>query len=74
MESGGLIRRRPGRPARLSREAIVSAGVAVVSEHGVDRLSMRRVADQLMCSPMALYRHVRDKEELLVLVLAQLAH
>ena len=30
---------------------------------------MRRVADELASSPMSIYRHVRDKDELLVLLL-----
>ncbi len=34
---------------------------------------MRRVADELGSSPMSLYRHVRDKDELLVLLLDLLA-
>lgn len=34
---------------------------------------MRRVAEQLGSSPMSIYRHVRDKDELLVLLLDRLA-
>ena len=34
---------------------------------------MREVAHELGSSPMAIYRHVRDKDELLVLLLDQLA-
>ncbi len=34
---------------------------------------MRRLAQELGSSPMALYRHVRDKDELLVLALDRLA-
>ena len=34
---------------------------------------MRRVADALGSSPMAIYRHVRDKDELLVALLDRLA-
>lgn len=34
---------------------------------------MRRVAEELHSSPMAIYRHVRDKDELLVLLLDRLA-
>lgn len=34
---------------------------------------MRRVADELASSPMSIYRHVRDKDELLVLLLDRLA-
>jgi AcrR family transcriptional regulator len=62
-----------GRPARLSRAAIVAAAQAVIERDGVDALTMRRVADALGASPMALYRHVRGKDELLVLLLDELA-
>jgi AcrR family transcriptional regulator len=34
---------------------------------------MRRVAAQLSTSPMSIYRHVRDKDELLILLLDRLA-
>ncbi|MBP2471382.1 AcrR family transcriptional regulator [Crossiella equi] len=68
MEHGGQQPRRPGRPARLSKQAIVAAAVAIVAEEGLAGVSMRRVAERLACSPMALYRHVRDKDELVALV------
>lgn len=65
--------RGPGRPARLSREAIVAAAGTIVAHDGVEGLTMRRVADELGSSPMAIYRHVRGKDELLVLLLDELA-
>jgi AcrR family transcriptional regulator len=64
---------RPGRPPRLSRNAIVAAASAVVSREGIGSLTMRRVAEELSSSPMSIYRHVRDKDELLVLLLDHLA-
>lgn len=45
----------------------------IVERDGIDALTMRRVADELACSPMSIYRHVRDKDELLVLLLDRLA-
>jgi AcrR family transcriptional regulator len=64
---------RRGRPPRLSREAVVAAARRVVDAEGIDALTMRRVATELGSSPMSLYRHVRDKDELLVMLLDQLA-
>jgi AcrR family transcriptional regulator len=64
---------RRGRPPRLSRDAVVTAAGAVADREGIEALTMRRVADELGSSPMALYRHVRDKDELLVLLLDRLA-
>jgi AcrR family transcriptional regulator len=65
--------RRRGRPPRLSREAVVEAAGTIVASEGIDALTMRRVADQLGSSPMSIYRHVHDKDELLVLLLDRLA-
>ncbi|MFI2375596.1 TetR/AcrR family transcriptional regulator [Streptomyces sp. NPDC018964] len=62
-------RRTPGRPPRISREAIIGTARRIVEEGGVDRLTMRRLATEVGSTPMALYHHVRDKEELLVLLL-----
>ncbi|WP_019630513.1 TetR/AcrR family transcriptional regulator [Actinomadura atramentaria] len=62
-------RRAPGRPPRISREEIVETARRIAAEEGVDRLTMRRLAKEIGSTPMALYHHVRDKEELLVLLL-----
>jgi AcrR family transcriptional regulator len=64
---------RTGRPPHLSRDAIVAAAQTVVERQGVDALTMRRVAEELGAAPMSLYRHVRGKDELLVLLLDELA-
>ncbi|MFI1190964.1 TetR/AcrR family transcriptional regulator [Streptomyces californicus] len=60
---------RTGQPPRLSRDAIVVAAQRVLDEEGAERLSMRRLARELSSTPMALYRHVLDKDELLMLLL-----
>ncbi|MEV0409538.1 TetR/AcrR family transcriptional regulator [Streptomyces sp. NPDC050448] len=62
-------RKAPGRPPRISREEIIETARRIVAEQGVDRLTMRRLATEIGSTPMALYHHVRDKEELLVLLL-----
>jgi len=64
---------RRGRPARLSRDAVIGAAEAVVRAEGSAALSMRRVARELESSPMALYRHVRDKDDLLRQLLDRIA-
>ncbi|MBD0670741.1 helix-turn-helix domain-containing protein [Streptomyces sp. CBMA156] len=53
----------------MSREEVVTAARRIVDEEGVERLTMRRLAGEIGSTPMALYHHVRDKEELLVLLL-----
>ncbi|WBB53401.1 TetR/AcrR family transcriptional regulator [Verrucosispora sp. WMMD573] len=61
--------RRVGRPPRLSLEAIIDAATRILQDEGLERLSMRRLANELGSAPMALYHHVRDKDELLVQVM-----
>lgn len=56
--------RATSRPA-LTRAGIVTVAATLADEEGADALSMRRVADVLGVVPMALYRHVADKEDLL---------
>lgn len=59
--------RRPGGQA-LSTRRIVSAAIAVADREGLGALSMRRVAVELDVATMSLYRHVRDKDALLALM------
>ncbi|MEU4038886.1 TetR/AcrR family transcriptional regulator [Streptomyces collinus] len=62
-------RKALGRPPRISREEVIGTARRIVTEGGVDRLTMRRLAKEIGSTPMALYHHVRNKEELLVLLL-----
>lgn len=57
------------RPPPLTRARIVRAALRLVDEQGLAALTMRALATDLEVSPMALYNHVRDKEELLDLML-----
>ncbi|MEU6868362.1 TetR/AcrR family transcriptional regulator C-terminal domain-containing protein [Streptomyces sp. NPDC046876] len=58
--SGGGGRRTP-----LSRDRVLRAAVAFADRSGIDALSMRSLAQELGVVPMALYKHVANKEELL---------
>lgn len=49
----------------LSRSRVLQAAVALADESGLDGFGMRRLAQRLGVVPMALYKHVRNKEELL---------
>ena len=49
----------------LSRERILDTAVALADEGGVESLSMRKIAQELGVVPMALYKHVANKDELL---------
>lgn len=57
----------------LTRERIVAAAIAVLDADGLAGLTMRRVARELDAGAMSLYRHVAGREELLDLVLEELA-
>jgi TetR/AcrR family tetracycline transcriptional repressor len=57
----------PQRPA-LTRRRIVLTALRLVEEHGLDALTMRRVASALQVTPMSLYNHVSDKAELVDLM------
>src|SRR3954447_23901273 len=59
---------------RLSRDRILDAAVALAREDGPDALSMRRIATELDVWPMSLYRHFRDKDELLDALAGAAAH
>jgi len=61
------------RARRLDRAAIVVAALQLMDEVGVDGLTMRRLAKQLGVTAASLYRHVRDKDELLVLLADEIA-
>ncbi len=49
----------------LNRERVLQAAVLLADEIGIEALSMRRLAQELDVVPMALYKHVQNKEELL---------
>jgi TetR/AcrR family tetracycline transcriptional repressor len=57
--------KRVGRPRAdepgLSRERILAAALALVDEHGLAALTMRRLAERLGADPMSLYHHLPNK-------------
>jgi AcrR family transcriptional regulator len=59
-----------GKREQLSRELITNTALDVVAREGLDALSMRRLAQELDVWPMSMYRHFRDKEDLLDAVAA----
>ncbi|QAY64039.1 TetR/AcrR family transcriptional regulator [Xylanimonas allomyrinae] len=56
---------RRGPKASLSIERIVDAAIALADAEGIGAVSMARLGKALGVSPMALYRHVGSKDELL---------
>jgi AcrR family transcriptional regulator len=60
-QEGALTERR----APLTRERVLRAAVDVADRGGLEALSMRKLGQELGVDAMALYRHVRDKDDLL---------
>ncbi len=56
---------RASRRAPLSRKVVLRSAVTLADNAGIDAVSMRSLASQLGVVPMALYKHVTNKEELL---------
>ena len=54
-----------GRAPQISREAVLAAALRLADEQGLDAVTMHAVARRLQVTPMALYRHVDDKNALL---------
>jgi AcrR family transcriptional regulator len=50
---------------RLTREAILDGALQLIDREGLDALTMRSLADRLGVVPMALYRHVANKDDLI---------
>lgn len=66
--SGTVVSDRTPQKPPLGRARLVRAAIALADAEGRGALSMRRLAAELGVGPMALYRHVPDKEELVRLM------
>lgn len=62
-----------GPEQRTSVDEVVRTAVAVADEEGLGALSMRRVAERLGLTVMSLYTCVRSKDELVALMIDQVA-
>jgi TetR/AcrR family transcriptional regulator, tetracycline repressor protein len=49
----------------LTRAAIVRRALKIGETEGLEAVSLRRLASEFGVTPMALYRHVRDKQDLI---------
>ncbi|WP_055489874.1 TetR/AcrR family transcriptional regulator [Streptomyces sp. TP-A0356] len=64
-------RERPAKPA-LTRDGIVDTAVGLMRTEGLDRVTMRRLAQELDTGPASLYVYVRNTAELHAAVLDRL--
>lgn len=75
----GLVETRPGvgtvvtrtgpTSAAPDRATVVRTAITIADAEGIQALSMRRLAGALGIPTMSLYRHVHDKEELILLMM-----
>jgi AcrR family transcriptional regulator len=56
----------PVHQGRLDRDAILSAAEQILNSDGLGAMTMRRVGADLGVDPTAIYRHFRNKEELVI--------
>ena len=49
----------------LTRAKVITAAVKIADGDGLEALSLRRLATELGVTPMSLYKHVKDKHEIL---------
>ena len=62
LESFGQAKRARG---SLDRELIVEVALRIADEHGLEALTLRRLAAELGVTPTALYRYIESKDALL---------
>ena len=67
-----MATRGPGRPPTFSGEQFVAAAIEAIEERGVANLTMREIAVRLGAAPSAAYRHVADKEQLMLMVVDEI--
>ncbi|MFJ2743743.1 TetR/AcrR family transcriptional regulator [Streptomyces sp. NPDC087440] len=64
---------RVGRPPVTSRAQILAAARRLIDEAGWEKLTIRRLAAELGIGTTTLYHHVRDKGDLLLLLIREYA-
>jgi len=56
----------------LTRHTVVAQALALADREGLEAVTIRRLADQLAVTPMGMYWHVKDRDELLAAMSDQL--
>lgn len=62
--SSGMAHRRRGW-GTISRDQVIDTATEMISAGGFEQITIRSLAVELGVAPMSLYRHVRDKDDLL---------
>jgi AcrR family transcriptional regulator len=64
---------RTGRPPVTSRAQILAGARQLIAREGWEKLTIRQLAAEIGIGPTTLYHHVRDKEDLLLLLITEYA-
>jgi AcrR family transcriptional regulator len=73
MPRSNAPRRPVGRPPLTSREQILTTARTLIDECGWEKLTVRRLASEIGVGTTTLYSHMRDKEDLLFLLIYEYA-
>ncbi len=60
------VRERQARDKELLRKNILDAARELIRESGYEKLTIRKIAAKIEYSPMALYNHFSDKDDILI--------
>ena len=69
LQNGGPdmgVRERQTRDKELFRSRILDAARQLIQENGYAKLTIRKIADRIVYSPMSLYNHFADKDDILI--------
>ncbi len=60
------VRERQTRDKEAFRSRILDAARHLIQENGYEKLTIRKIADRIEYSPMSLYNHFADKDDILI--------
>lgn len=60
---------KPGRPSEFDRERVLMSARMLLEDHGIEALTMRKLADVSGATPTTIYRNIGDRESVLNAVL-----
>ena len=65
MPARSHARRGPARREPITRNRILDAAIELADREGIEAITMRRLGQHLGVEAMSLYKHIRDKDEVL---------